>query len=190
MTARYRFARRFIVVAWVAFAVGGCEMASISQMIPSFPTFPSLTSVRSSSILRGLSPRDCAKVPEEDLKKVNWTQVPEVNMRVRNGEFEPMFVQLKQGWPYVFRIRNRDDDSHTFNASEFLSAMAVTRITVAGKRWEDTCVGSITVPPRETAELRLVAAIDGRYEFEDTWLPALGLGPATASGVIIVEERR
>ena len=190
MTARHQSAARIFVVAWAALAVAGCEMASITEMIPSLPSFPSLTSVRGSSIFRHLSPQDCAKVPEEDLKKVNWTRVPEVNMRVRNGEFEPMFVRLKQGWPYVFRIRNRDDDSHTFNASEFLSAMAVTRITVAGKRWEDTCVSSITVPPRDTAELRLVAAIDGHYEFEDTWLPALGLGPATASGVIVVEERR
>ncbi len=190
MIAQYKSARRFFIVAGAALVVAGCEMASLTEMIPSLPSFPSLTSVRGSSVLRHLSAQDCASVPQEDLNKVNWTRVPEVNMRVRNGEFQPMFVQLKQGWPYVFRIRNRDDEAHTFNASEFFSAMAVTRITVAGKRWEDTCVSSITVPPRETAELRLIAAIDGHYEFEDTWLPALGLGAATASGVIVVEERR
>jgi hypothetical protein len=109
-------------------------------------------------------------------------------MRIRNDEFEPMIVQMTQGWPYVFRIRNRDSKPHTFNAKRFLRSMAVIRLTVNGERQDETCVSSIDIPAESTAELHLVAAIDGHYEFKDNWLPASTLLSGGADGVIIVEE--
>ncbi len=129
-------------------------------------------------------------VSPKALKKVNWTRVPKVNMRIRNNEFEPMIVQMTQGWPYVFRIRNRDQKAHTFNAARFLRSMAVIRLTIGGERQNETCVSSIEIPPESTAELHLVAAIDGHFEFEDDWFPAATLLSGGADGVIIVEERR
>jgi len=74
-------------------AIVGCEMASINKLIPSFPTFPPLSSFYSPSILWNFSPGDYAKIAEEDLK-VNWTRMLEICMRARNFEFELMFVQL------------------------------------------------------------------------------------------------
>ncbi len=128
-------------------------------------------------------------VSPKALKRVNWTRVPRVNMRIRNNEYEPMIVQMTQGWPYVFRIRNRDDRAHSFNAERFLRSMAVIRVTIDGNRQNETCVSSLEIPAGATAELHLVAAIDGYYEFEDNWLPAATLLTGGADGVIIVEER-
>ncbi len=132
----------------------------------------------------------CEKVSPEALKHVNWTRVPEVNVRIRHDEFSPMVIRLRQGWPYVLRIRNRDNEGHTFRAGDFFRRVAVIQATVGDREEEDTCFGSIWIGPRETAELRLVASIDGYYEFEDSPLFLIDGFSDGPHGVIIIEERR
>ena len=131
----------------------------------------------------------CEEVSPEALKRVNWTQVPEINVRIRHDEFSPMVIRMRQGWPYVFRIRNRDNTGHTFRADDFFNKVAVIQKSVAGKIAEETCFGSLWVPPRQTVELRLVAVIDGYYEFEDNPVYVLGGFMNGPNGVIIIEER-
>jgi uncharacterized cupredoxin-like copper-binding protein len=172
-------------------ALGGCEsLPTLTEMIPALPSLPGLGALPDFNVWdRWAGARTCATVDEADVRQVNWTRVPEVNMRVRDGEFEPMIVQLKQGWPYIFHIRNRDDSTRTFAADDFFAKMALVRITIDGKRQDETCVAKIKIPAGKSAELRLVAARDGRYEFEDTVVPVVGLFSQGASGLIIVEER-
>ncbi len=192
--ARCRVGLRAAVRAGVlvcALSTAACEsLPTLSELYASTPSLPAIGALPDFKIWeRWSGERKCATIAEEDARQVNWTRVPEVNMRVREGEFEPMIVQLKQGWPYIFRIRNRDDKPRVFAADDFFAKMAVLRITIDGKRQDDTCVRRITVPARTTAELRLVAARDGRYEFEDTPMPVVGLFSKGASGLIVVEER-
>ncbi len=131
----------------------------------------------------------CAEVSKKALKYINWTRVPQVNVRIRHDEYSPMIIRLRQGWPYISRIRNRDDKGHIFRAYEFFSKTAVIQASIDGKVLSDNCFGTVMIPPRKTVELRLVAMEDGYFEFEDNWmfLPyLLSFGP---HGVIIVEER-
>jgi len=132
----------------------------------------------------------CEEVNPEALKRVNWTRVPEINVRIRHDEFSPMVIRMRQGWPYVFRIRNRDHVGHIFQAGDFFRRVAVIQARIGGREEEDTCFGSIWVPPRETVELRLVASVDGHYEFEDNPIFVLGGFMDGPNGVIIIEERR
>jgi len=179
---------RYAVMIVLGLGLGGCTWPSSNlSFMPSIPGFPSLSSF--GSLLPDPLTGECATVSPKALKRVNWTRVPQINMRIRNNEYEPMIVQMTQGWPYVFRIRNRDKKSHTFNAERFLSSMAVIRISVGGKRQNETCIASLKIPPETMAEIHLVAANDGHYEFEDNWLPAATLLTGGADGVIIVEER-
>jgi len=182
---------RLLACTALVMGLAGCEWPSTNlSFIPSIPSFSNLPSF---SLLTDVIPDfngECATVSPKALKRVNWTRVPQINMRVRNDEFEPMIIQMTQGWPYVFRIRNRDDRSHTINARKFFQSMAVVRITVAGEREDETCIAALDIPPRATAELHLVAAVDGHYEFNDNWLPAPTLLSGGADGVVIVEERR
>lgn len=136
------------------------------------------------------SPFRCAEVSENAVKYINWSNVPEVDIRIRHGEFSPMVLTLRQGWPYVLRIRNRDDRARMFAASDFLSKVAVIKTTVAGVEDDTTCMAFITVPARETVELRLVAVTDGYYEYEDTFIPWPGMISTGPNGVIIIEERK
>ena len=132
----------------------------------------------------------CAEVDKEAVKRINWTKVPVVNVRVRHDEFSPMVIRLRQGWPYVLRIRNRDDEGHVFKAHDFFRNVAVIQSSVDGEVEDNPCLRAVWLSPRKTAELRLVASVDGYYEFED--LPFFALtgfydGP---QGVIIIEERK
>ena len=132
----------------------------------------------------------CAKVNPEALKHVNWTRVPEINVRIRHDEFSPMVIRMRQGWPYVFRLRNRDDAGHTFSAGDFFRRVAIIQKSIGGEVEENPCFGSIWVPPRHTVELRLVAVVGGFYEYEDNWMPLPFLFSSGTDGVIIIEERK
>ena len=136
------------------------------------------------------SPYRCTEVNENAVKYINWAQVPEVNIRIRHGEFSPMVLRLRQGWPYVLRIRNRDHQARVFKAMDFLSKIAVIKTTVAGVEDDTTCMAFISIPARETVELRLVAVTDGYYEYEDAFLPWPGVFSTAPNGIIIIEERK
>ncbi len=131
----------------------------------------------------------CEEVNPEALKRVNWTRVPEINVRIRHDEFNPMVIRMRQGWPYILRLRNRDNTGHTFRADDFFRRVAVIQMSVGGEIEEKPCFGSVWIPPRQTVELRLVAVVDGYYEFEDIPLFVLGGMMDGPNGVIIIEER-
>jgi len=169
--------------------LAGCDLpSSMLAYIPTIPTLPALP------VLSALWPEtgggECAVVSPKALKQVNWARVPQVNMRIRNNEFEPMIVQMTQGWPYTFTISNRDDRVHVFNAAKFLKSIATVRLTIDGKRQDNTCITRIIIPANATAEMQMVAAQDGHFEFEDNWLPPSSFISSGADGVIIIEERR
>jgi len=101
-----------------------------------------------------------------------------------------MVIRLRQGWPYVFRIRNRDDEGHVFKAHEFLRNVAVIQSSVDGEVEDNPCLRALWLSPGKTAELRLVTSVDGYYEFEDLPFFALTGFYGGPQGVIIIEERK
>ncbi|MEX0694316.1 MAG: hypothetical protein WD075_07730 [Rhodospirillales bacterium] len=133
---------------------------------------------------------ECKQISKRAEAKINWARVPEIEIRARNGEYSPMVTRLQQGRPYVLRIRNRDDSLRIFRAQDFFERNAVIAVGVEGVRSEDTCIAAISIPARQSAEVRLVAVTDGTFEFEDNalLLPfAFSGGP---SGAIVIDERR
>ncbi|NQV84557.1 MAG: hypothetical protein HQ494_12125 [Rhodospirillales bacterium] len=129
-------------------------------------------------------------VKTEAVKYINWTKVPVVNVRIRHDEFSPMVVRMRQGWPYVLRIRNRDNEAHSFKAYDFFKNVAVIQSSVQGEVIDNPCLLALWIPARETAELRMVASVDGYYEFEDLPFFALAGFSSGPQGVIIIEERK
>lgn len=133
---------------------------------------------------------DCKRISDRAEAKINWARVPEIELTVRDGEYTPMVTHLKQGRPYVLRIRNRDPETRVFRAQRLFESNAVIAVGVEGQRASETCIASVTIPTRQTAEIRFVAITDGTFEFEDNkiLLPfVFSVGP---SGVIVIEERR
>ena len=101
-----------------------------------------------------------------------------------------MVTRLKQGRPYILRIRNRDTERRVFRARDFFIENAVLAVAVEGKRAAETCIHSVTIPARQTAEIRMVAITDKTYEYEDNFVLIPMVMSAGASGAIVIEERR
>lgn len=133
---------------------------------------------------------ECKQISKRAEAKINWARVPAIELRVRNGEFSPMVTRLQQGRPYVLRIRNRDDKLRVFRAKDLFVENAVIAVGVEGVRAEEECVTSISIPGRQSAEVRMVAITDGTFEFEDNEIMLPWVMSGGPSGAIIIEERR
>lgn len=127
----------------------------------------------------------CVKPDPETFKDVDWTTVRQIDIRVRQGDFTPNLVRMRQGAAYVLRINNRDDDTRRFNARDFFATLKIDRILVGDQELDDPCPTGLTVPPRRIVEIRFIADRDGRYEFADSFLPPFVGAP---DGILVVEE--
>ena len=137
-----------------------------------------------------LGAAECKQISKRAEAKINWARVPQIELRVRDGAFSPMVAHMKQGRPYILRIRNRDDKVRIFRAGDFFEKNAVIAAALEGQRVPETCIRAVSLPPRQTAEIRMVAITDGTYEYEDNFILLPFVMSAGPSGAIIVEERR
>ena len=132
----------------------------------------------------------CKKIANTTISKIDWSEAPHITTVIRAGDFVPMVIRIKQGRPYVLRVRNRDEKVRYFRALDFFRRNAIIAITVDGEKAGRTCVHAIYVPPRKSAEIRFVSIEDGHYEFEDNSSIIPMVMSAGPSGVIIIEERK
>jgi len=125
---------------------------------------------------------NCGQVPVRVVESVDWDRAKRINVRIRQNEFTPMIIGMQMDRAYVLRIRNADDYLHDFNSEEFFKAVAVAKVAVGGRELSGRCIEGVSVEPRQTAEVQLVALRDGRYEFADS--AGSFLFPILPSGVI------
>lgn len=150
----------------------------------------SLGACASSSGVTEFTANQCKQISKRAEAKINWARVPDVELVVRNGEFSPMVTRLKQGRPYVLRVRNRDEENRVFRAQKFFEQNAVIAVGVEGVRSEQTCFAAVGIPARQTAEIRFVAITDGTFEYEDNEIMLPWVMSGGPSGAIIIDERR
>lgn len=149
-----------------------------------------LSACAASSGVSNFAAAECKQISKRAESKINWARVPEIEIRVRNGDYSPMVTRLQQGRSYVLRIRNRDDSMRVFRAKDFFVNNAVIAVAVEGVRAEDTCINSISIPARQSAEVRMVAITDGTFEFEDNIVLLPFVFSGGPSGAIVIDERR
>ncbi len=101
-----------------------------------------------------------------------------------------MVTRLQQGRPYILRIRNRDDSLRVFRARDLFVENAVIAVGVEGVRAEEECPTSVSIPGRQSAEIRMVAITDGTFEFEDNFFMMPWVMSGGPGGAIIIEARR
>lgn len=121
------------------------------------------------------------------VQPVDWSEAATVDVRIRDNEFQPMVIALVRERPYVLRISNGDDGARTFRAPSFFETAAVARLTVDDIEQSERCFSSVVVPARGTAEMRLVALRDGRYEFNDSAWLRQGALTGTGFGAVYVQ---
>lgn len=101
------------------------------------------------------------------LEGLDWSAAPIVDIRIRQDQFHPMVVGLVRDRAYVLMISNGDAESHGFRSPEFFRHAAVEQIAIDGTVLPARCITGIEIPAKGSAEIRLVALLDGTYAFED-----------------------
>ncbi|MEK7820850.1 MAG: hypothetical protein AAB543_07055, partial [Pseudomonadota bacterium] len=128
----------------------------------------------------------CDTVPPGVFDQVDWDAARKIVVYIRHGEFDPTLIRLMQGRPYVMRVENRDRQSRRLQSADFFEAVYIHSV-VSGPDGPQstTCPSGIRVSPGEAAEVRFIAARDGRYEYSDTMIPyAFG---GIAGGIVRIE---
>ena len=140
-----------------------------------------------------VSGSECEERTARQLAGVDFASAPMVEMTIRRNEFSPMIVRLTKGRAYVFRLRNRDDEVHAFNAPAFFDNIAVAAAALDNDILPGRCPGPIVeVQSGQSFEMQFLAANDGVYEYRDTgsagsWLGNF-LNTAPPGGIIRIEE--
>ncbi len=132
----------------------------------------------------------CADASAKRFEGIDWDKVRQIKMRIRQGEYSPMVVTLTQDQAYIMSIENGDDDNHDFRATEFFQSVAMARASIGGEVFENGCMDAVSLEPGQTAELRFIAARDGRYDFEDNSLLLALSRLGGASGSIAIQPKR
>ena len=128
----------------------------------------------------------CDEVPPDAFESVDWNAARRIDVSIRDGEFQPSLIRLFQGRPYVMRIQNRDRGARRFQSREFFKAVYIHSLTRPSGTYSVECPWGVRVSPGEVAEVRFVAARDGRYEYSDDVLPFV-FG-AIPDGIVLIEQ--
>jgi hypothetical protein len=124
------------------------------------------------------------------LKQADWSKAQTINLKfmkkfdadlgylkVYTDVFEPQFLAIKKGNPYILKVENTDSDFHSLSGYDFFADMAIAKIVNAGVKSDLTCISAVTIPEKKSAEIHFVAAKSGQYELEDNaflLMPGLG----------------
>jgi hypothetical protein len=130
----------------------------------------------------------CIPNAKDLVRTLNWTKATHINMRVRQGEFDPAVVNLLQGEPYILRFENADPVNRTFRAWSFFNAVAVRQLTINGVEQDETCISALTLSPGIAAEISFLAVYDGRFDFADdefSLIPELFV--PDVGGVVVID---
>ena len=144
--------RRVVAAAMMILGLGACAPSDVIQ---------GPEAVR----LAGAVAPDAASAAVE---AADWEKAIALAVRMRQGDFNPMVMQMRVGFPYVLTIENADAEACAFKAPEFFASSAVKSLEPLDPPFEpgDTLV-SVLVEPGQTRTVRLVPMKDGTYTYDD-----------------------
>ena len=102
------------------------------------------------------------------IEAADWEKAIALAIRMRQGDFNPMVVQMRAGFPYVLTIENADAEVHVFRAREFFASAAVKAVEPMDPPLKPgSTVVAILVEPGQTRTVRLIPMKDGTYAYDD-----------------------
>lgn len=129
---------------------------------------------------------------ETSLDNVDWATARTLDIKIRQDEFQPMVIGLVRDLPYVLHIHNADANAQGLRSPTFFRQAAVAQVSVDGETRDidGDCITGVSIPANSAVEVRLIALLEGRYDFENpAWL-GLGIGlhdEGNGFGTIVVE---
>ena len=104
-------------------------------------------------------------VTEADKKQspVSWKQAKVIKATIRDGDYDPAFIELKVGEPTILLLANTDDTPRFYIDGEFFDSVGLAEMSVGSAKYEWPCISGITIGAGKIAELRLVPLKAGIY---------------------------
>ncbi len=105
----------------------------------------------------------------------DWSTAQEIVVSYKDGEFDPMYVRLHKGKPYVLKVVNENDKTVSFRASEFFANASVASINATSyykdelAQIEKPLLKSFIVAPNGERTVRFVPLTEGRYDFDNAY---------------------
>ena len=96
------------------------------------------------NIYANLTSKSYISDQQEIIEAADWQMANTFEVRIRQNEFRPAIIRLKQGEPYIMLIENRDDITHILVAEEFFRTIAIRKIL--SQTMEITKVNLIGLP--------------------------------------------
>ncbi len=136
----------------------------------------------------------CEERTTRQLTNVSFDNAASIEMVIRHGEYSPMIVRMRVGQTYVLRLRNRDQETHGFVAPEFFDSIAIDAAALDNDILETRCPGpSIRLAAGQSFEMKILAVVDGRYEFSNDVGSLLNMGGllsrSPTGGIINIQEQ-
>ena len=103
---------------------------------------------------------------QEIIEAADWGAAKTLEIRIRQNEFNPTIIRLRQGEPYIMLVENRDDITHMLVAEEFFKTVAIRKILSQTVEISKVNLIGLHLSPGEVKEVHFIPARDGWFDFE------------------------
>jgi hypothetical protein len=103
---------------------------------------------------------------QEIIEAADWEMATTFEIRIRQNEFRPSIIRLKQGEPYIMLIENRDDITHMLVADEFFKTIVIRKILSQTLEIKKVNLIGLHLFSGEIKEVHFIPARDGWFDFE------------------------
>ena len=118
------------------------------------------------NIYANLTSRYYLSDQQEIIEAADWEAAKTVEIRIRQNEFSPTIIRLRQGEPYIMLVENRDDITHMLVAEEFFKTVAIHKILSQTLEISKVNLIGLHLNPGEIKEIHFIPARDGWFDFE------------------------
>ena len=102
----------------------------------------------------------------EIIEAADWGAAITLDIRIRQNEFRPTIIRLRQGEPYIMLVENRDDIAHILVAKEFFKTIAIRKIVSRTIEIRKVNLIGLHLSPGEVKEVHFIPVKDGWFDFE------------------------
>ena len=103
---------------------------------------------------------------QEIIEAADWEAAKTLEIRIRQNEFRPTIIRLKQGEPYIMLVENRDDITHMMVAEEFFRTIVIRKILSQTLEIRKVNLIGLHLFPGEVKEVHFIPVKDGWFDFE------------------------
>jgi hypothetical protein len=118
------------------------------------------------NIYANLTSRYYLSDQQEIIEAADWAAAKTLEIRIRQNEFSPTIIRLRQGEPYIMLVENRDDIAHMLVAKEFFKTVAIRKILSQTLEISKVNLIGLHLSPGEVKEVHFIPARDGWFDFE------------------------